>query len=149
VDGAIHRAAGPELLAECRLLQGCKTGDAKLTKGYRLPAKYVIHAVGPVYANGSEQSPKLLASAYRRSLEVALANDITSIAFPAISTGVYRYPLAEAASITLQTLGEFANTHTAIQEMQVYLFTPPAHEAFVTALKRIVAEDSAWVLLVE
>ncbi|MDX2139433.1 MAG: O-acetyl-ADP-ribose deacetylase [Chloroflexota bacterium] len=147
VDGAIHRAAGPELLAECRTLHGCQTGDAKLTKGYRLPAKYVIHAVGPVYVYGSPVVAQQLASAYRRSLEVALAHNVTSIAFPAISTGVYAYPLEEAASITLQTLGEFATTHTAIQDMQVYVFTSSAYEAFVTALNSLVAENSAWVLL--
>ena len=106
VDGAIHRAAGPELLAECRTLHGCETGAAKITKGYRLKAKYVIHTVGPVYS-GRTQDAKLLASCYQNSLELAKEYDVHSIAFPAISTGVYGYPLDEAVPIAIQTVSSW------------------------------------------
>ncbi len=111
VDGAIHRAAGPELVAECRLLGGCKAGDAKITQGYRLPARHVIHTVGPVWQGGDSGEPETLASCYRRSLEVAAENGLKSIAFPSISTGIFGYPKEQAAEIAVRTVQSFVAHH--------------------------------------
>ncbi len=142
VDGAIHRAAGPELLAETRALGGCETGDAKITKGYRLPAKYVIHAVGPVYRPDDPDVALLLASAYRRSLEVAAENGLTSLAFPAISTGVYGYPLKEAAAIALATTVAFLRDQEQIRQVRLVLYNEAAYHAFASALAALVHQQS-------
>lgn len=117
VDGAIHRAAGPELLAECRTLHGCRTGEAKITKGYRLKAKYIIHTVGPIYSGTAEDAAQL-ADCYRNSLDLAKEHDVHSIAFPAISTGVYGYPLEDAAEIAVKTVAQWLEDH-ADYAMQV------------------------------
>ena len=129
VDGAIHRAAGPELLAECRTLGGCETGAAKITRGYRLPAKHVIHAVGPVWSGGRRGEDALLASCYRTALSLAAVHELASIAYPAISTGVYRFPPEHAARIAVGTVAEqLAAMPHALQRVVFCCFSPESAE---------------------
>jgi O-acetyl-ADP-ribose deacetylase (regulator of RNase III) len=123
VDGAIHRAGGPAILAECRRHGGCATGDAKITTGGRLTARHVIHTVGPVYRDGTRGEPDLLASAYRRSLEVASENGLRRVAFPSISTGVYSYPVPDAARIALRTVADYLRAHEDIELVRFVLFS--------------------------
>lgn len=134
VDGAIHRAAGPQLLEECRKLGGCKVGDAKITKGYKLPARFVIHTVGPVWRGGENGEPELLASCYRNSMAIAVKNGIKSIAFPSISTGVYGYPINLAARVALKTIRNTIGQPSKIEEVLFCCFSQKDLEVYESLL---------------
>jgi O-acetyl-ADP-ribose deacetylase len=136
VDGAVHRAAGPELLDECRLLGGCEAGNAKITGAGRLAARYIIHAVGPVWHGGGDGEPELLARCYRRAVELAAAHDCRRVAFPAISAGVYGYPLAAAATVALDSTRAALSSHSNVEEARFWLFSQAAYCAFSEALQR-------------
>ena len=138
VDGAIHRAAGPELLAECRMLHGCETGKAKITKGYKLPAKHVIHTPGPVWHGGSNGEAELLTSCYRSCLELASENGCRTVDFPSISTGVYHFPLDKAAAIASKTIKEYLDAHPEIERVRMVCFderTKAAYDSAIVALE--------------
>ena len=136
VDGAIHRAAGPELLAECRTLNGCATGGAKLTGGYNLPARYVIHTVGPVYADGEHGEREALQSCYRRCLALAEQHELRSIAFPAISAGAYGYPPQQAAGIAVAETGGFLRRNRSIEQIMLVAFDRPAYDTYLDAVRQ-------------
>ncbi|KVW43755.1 RNase III inhibitor [Burkholderia ubonensis] len=136
VDGAVHRAAGPGLLAECRTLGGCQTGDAKLTRGHGLPARYVIHAVGPVWHGGTQNEAEMLASCYRRAIELAEEVACTSIAFPAISCGAYRYPAAQAVDIAVDTVVDMLPQAPNLARVVFACFSPDIYELYRARLAR-------------
>lgn len=137
VNGAIHKAAGPELLAECRKLNGCRTGDARLTRGFRLPSGYVIHTVGPVWSGGDNNEDVLLASCYRKSLELAAENNIRTIAFPAISTGAFGFPVKRASRIAIKEIHTFFETDKSIEKVFVVCYNNDTYEASIGALKEL------------
>lgn len=142
VDGAIHQAAGPGLLDECRQLKGCKTGDAKITRGYNLSADWVIHTVGPVWQDGRHNEDELLASCYRRCLELAEQYEIRTIAFPAISTGVYRFPLQRAARIAVSEVKTFLEGRQSVELVNFVCFNRQSYNCYLAALKEILlAQD--------
>jgi O-acetyl-ADP-ribose deacetylase len=130
VDGAIHRTAGPKLLAECRTIGGCRPGEAKITRGYDLPARFVIHTVGPVWRGGKHHEPEILANCYRNSLQLAVENEIKTIAFPAISCGAYGYPIPEAAEVAFKTARDFLATDDSIDKVTFVLSGEDTYEAY-------------------
>jgi O-acetyl-ADP-ribose deacetylase len=136
VDGAIHRAAGPELLAECRTLGGCRPGEAKMTRGYRLPARFVIHTVGPIWRGGKNDEARILANCYHNSLQLAVENEIKTIAFPAISCGAYGYPIEDAAYIAFKTTREFLAVRDEIQKVIFVVWGEDVYEAYRQALEK-------------
>jgi O-acetyl-ADP-ribose deacetylase (regulator of RNase III) len=140
VDGAIHRAGGPAIEAEARQLGGCPTGEARITTGGNLKSKYVIHTVGPVYKDGLHREPELLASCYRESLKLASAKGLKTIAFPSISTGVYGYPIEDAAKVALTTVTDYLAQHPEIQRVRFVLFGRASYEAFARVLKELSPE---------
>ena len=139
VDGAIHRAAGPDLEHACRMLAGCKTGNANLTKGFRLPAKFIIHTVGPVWHGGAHQEPELLAACYQKSMEIATQCGARTVAFPSISTGIYGYPIALAAHIALKTVQTYLQNNKDLQEVLFCCFSTADRAVYDTALAALVA----------
>jgi len=136
VDGAIHKAAGPELKEEAKTLNGAETGEAKITKGYKLPAEYVIHTVGPVYNDGTKGEDKLLKNCYENSMDVASENDVKTMAFPAISTGVYGYPIEEATTIAVDTVKEKLQEHTDIEKVYFVTFSDKDYEVYDSILNK-------------
>lgn len=135
VDGAIHRAAGPDLVHECRLLGSCKTGEAKITKGYRLPAKFIIHTVGPVWRDGLQGEPDLLRSCYRKVLRIAMQKEFSSLAFPSISTGIYRFPIDKAATIAIETIRQSLAESSSLQELIFCCFSEADLKIYQAALE--------------
>jgi len=145
VDGAIHRAGGPAIMEECRKIGGCPTGQAVITTGGRLKARYVIHAVGPVYRGGSHGEAELLASAYRSSLRIASEKGIKSLSFPSLSTGAYGYPMKEASRIALTTIIQYLKEHPEIELVRFVLFGTQAYETYKETLKELIDQDPALV----
>lgn len=136
VDGAIHRAAGPQLLAECRTLGGCPTGDARITRGYRLPARFVIHTVGPIWHGGERNEPELLASCYRTSLRLAVDNGAKTVAFPSISTGVYGFPIERAAPIAIETVQDCVADEPSLEEVRFVCFSGEDYAVYQQELQQ-------------
>jgi O-acetyl-ADP-ribose deacetylase (regulator of RNase III) len=137
VDGAIHRAAGPELVAECRMLNGCKTGEAKITKGYRLPARYVIHTPGPVWRGGQNDEDRLLTNCYRNSLTLAVKHQCRTIAFPSISTGIYGFPIERAARIAISEVQDFLRKDNTLQQVVFVTFSQPDYAVYERVLNEV------------